>query len=548
MTRFIVSLLASAAALAAAQDPAPPPREVDPPKAALVKKVVSPKAKAGPTSPPLIDAPAEFSYFATFRVANMPGGTEVKWVFPEVLKTERAAECSEWPYDGAVTVGGPPGSYTAKGELIGWDEKRRRPTFVPLPPRAFKILGKVTPPPVPDDDKKDPDDPVDPPPLGKIVKFVVVEDTSKAGAWRGDLLGSPKVAAFYKARGLKHRILSKGLDGQDGAVLDPLAKKFLADAVGKELPWLFALGADGRVVKSEKLALTEEALIAQLTGGEAEFARAMGNLPPPEGRKAKFAAFGSHPNVPIFPRNQWKPVNLGAFLPRVYDQDGIGACNAFSSVTCLEAARAQAGLPYVELSRGYVYGAINGGVDQGSYLEDALDWLTKTGAVKVEMCGHLEWRKGRSLMNNAAAREQARFYRIVEAYECPTFDAIASALQQGFFINEGLAWYNNYNPDREGWLPGRGSGGMGGHALAGYGLASRNGTWGIRTRNSWSAAWGVGGDCIIPESCFDSRIGGYWAVRAVVQTADGFQFTRLRDAERHDRLIPFVRPSNPLAF
>lgn len=357
---------------------------------------------------------------------------------------------------------------------------------------------------------------------------MVVEDTSKAGAWRGDILGSPKVVAFYKERKLQHRLLSVGLDGADGALLDPSAKGWLDKAKGKDLPWLFAINDKGQTAKSEKLDVSSDAaFIAQLTG-EAEFVREMGNLPPPENKsRAVFAKFGSAPNVPLIPRDQWKTVNLGAYLPPVYDQDGIGACNAFASITAFEAARAQAGLPYKKISTGFLYGAINGGRDQGSFLEDALKWMQTVGSVGNETVGPLDWRKGRSLMNNAAARAEARNYRIIEAYECPSFDAMASALQQGFFIDEGLMWFNNFTPDRDGWLPARGQGSAGGHALCGYGLAQRDGKWGIRTRNSWSAAWGNGGDCIIPESLFDNRIGGYWAVRAVVQTSDAEAFGRI---------------------
>jgi hypothetical protein len=63
--------------------------------------------------------------------------------------------------------------------------------------------------------------------------------------------------------------------------------------------------------------------------------------------------------------------------------------------------------------------------------------------------------------------------------------------------------------------------------LCGFGLAKRtlsngNVQWGIKTRNSWGTGWGINGDCIIPESLFSGKIGGFWAVRAVSSTPTQF--------------------------
>lgn len=517
-TVFAVGLLSSVLLggfFAAHADEAPAPR---PAAAEAVPK-------AGPTAPPMIDGPKEVEYYGTFRVANLPKEAGVDWQFPDALKVEEVScECDAdgkvMPYSAAMRVAGPAGKYTVKARLIYVDPKTKRPRIMSLPSYTFTVKGTPGPEPDPQPDPK-PDPKPDPEPkVGKVKAFVVVEDTSKAGQWRGTILGSPKVAAFYKDRGLTHRLLSVGLDGQDGA-LDAAGKEWIAKARGKDLPWMFVVNDQNKIVRSVKVNTdSDDAFIAQLTG-EAEFARAMGNIPPPSGKtRGVFPKFGSAPNVPLIPREQWKTVNLSAFLPPVYDQDGIGACNAFATITAFEAARKQAGLPYVRVSPGFLYGAINGGMDGGSFLEDALEWMQTVGSVKGSTVGPLDWRKGRQLMNNAAARSEAKDYRIIEAYECPTFAHMASALQLGYFIDEGLMWFDNFTPDRDAWLPPRGAGQAGGHALAGYGLAYRNGAWGIMTRNSWSSQWGAGGNCVIPESLFDNRIGGFWAVRAVVQTND----------------------------
>jgi hypothetical protein len=127
---------------------------------------------------------------------------------------------------------------------------------------------------------------------------------------------------------------------------------------------------------------------------------------------------------------------------------------------------------------------------------------------------------------------------VVEVYVCPTFDAIVSALQQGFVGQEGLMWYPNYKPDSAGWLP-KGQGRPGGHALMAYGAVKNphTGEWGILTRNSWTEGWGVHGNCIIPESAFGRDIGGFWVVRAVTETASV--------AELHRKPLDSGSPSTP---
>jgi hypothetical protein len=441
------------------------------------------------------------AYVAEVRVTGLAAGD---FVFFDITP-EAGAEVKESACDNALCFGGPPGVYQVKARGLAGGKKfdlRKQVT----------LTGKAGPQPRPGPGP-------DPQPAGAVAFFVVVEDTSKAQAWRGDILGSPVVAAAYhRLQGTSsdpvHRLISVGTDG-DGAPAE--VHHFVELARGKELPWLFLLDGNRRPVRDLKAPTDPQAFadaIAPLTPHQ----RAMGNNPPDDGRKRTWKVFGAHPNVPLIPREQWKEVDLGWALPPVKDQDGIGACNAFATITAVEAARKQAGLRYVRLSPGYLYGKINGGRDQGSLLEDALAWMTDHGTVSAATIGELDWRRGRAFNGDA----EGQSYRIVEAYECPSFDAMASAIQQGFYIDEGLMWRDNFTPDRDGWLPGSGRGGAGGHALCGYGLARRNGVWGIRTRNSWGAGWGVGGSCVIPESLFGKGVGGFWAVRAVTPTPTAF--------------------------
>jgi len=214
------------------------------------------------------------------------------------------------------------------------------------------------------------------------------------------------------------------------------------------------------------------------------------------------------------PRSEWKPVSYRHLVPKILDQDGQGACTAFASVQTLQTLRAEVGLPFVELSAGNLYGRINGGMDAGSLLSDAIVALEKEGVCKASTVGQLDWHRRNWPAN---WQEEAAKFRVLEAWDCPSFDQLASALQFGFLVAFGvLVGANFVNVDSDGWVPDR-RGGGGGHAMCGVGLAKRGSTWGIEVANSWGSDWGQAGFGVVPESYFrDTRWTDGWAVRGVV--------------------------------
>lgn len=239
--------------------------------------------------------------------------------------------------------------------------------------------------------------------------------------------------------------------------------------------------------------------------------RRLGNKEQPGGLTKAFPIYGQTPTAPMIARSQWKPVSFARFCSPIKDQDGQGACNAFNSVYLLEGCRRMQGLPDIRLSPGYLYGNINGGVDEGSYLEDAMAWLMNHGTCTAATVGELNWRT-----SPPAAAVEALNYRALEVYLCPTFDHMASAIQCGFWVSSGLAWFNNFNPDANGWLPKSSVMMVGGHAVARDGLAFDGSEWGLDGPNSWSASWGLAGRMVVRERHYSNQIGGFWAVRSVV--------------------------------
>lgn len=241
----------------------------------------------------------------------------------------------------------------------------------------------------------------------------------------------------------------------------------------------------------------------------------LGLLPRTAGRGELYPEFGSRGSPPLIPQDQWKPCDMSHFVTEILDQDGQNACCAFASVQAFHVARAFAGAPYVRLSAGNLYGRINGGRDAGAVIGDAIKALEVVGVCRADIIDMYSWRQSRWPME---WKDDAKRFRVTEAWDCPTFDAIASALQYGFPVNIGVLVGNNFNPDSSGWLPDY-RGGGGGHAMCAVGLAyheSRR-TWGIKVANSWGQRWGQDGFAIVPESYFRrSPFEDAWAIRVVV--------------------------------
>lgn len=224
--------------------------------------------------------------------------------------------------------------------------------------------------------------------------------------------------------------------------------------------------------------------------------------------------FGDTPKTRLIPKEQWTPTSLRTFCPPLKDQNGIGACNAFASVTALEICRAQKGLPYVELSPGDLYRRVSGGTDRGSLPEHALRELMESGTCTAANTPPLDWKR-----ENPNARAEWPRYRVTEALWCPTFEHAASALMQGFALNVSVWWYGNDPIDSGGWMKNEGSGGRGGHSICGMALVNRNGLWGVMIQNSWGSRWGNAGYGILPHQRIEqgSQVFQLWAVRECVQ-------------------------------
>lgn len=250
-------------------------------------------------------------------------------------------------------------------------------------------------------------------------------------------------------------------------------------------------------------------------------ARRLGNKsarPSSDGKlKYKWSVYGTVPSAPMVPRSQWDPMIEDLTDPShpnlsyIHDQDGVGQCNADATTGAFEDSIIEAGLPPVQLSAPDLYDRINGGMDEGSTLEDGIVEAMARGLGLMSTTGP-HWRRG---MQTCSVEERAQ-NKVLFAFLCPTFDHCMSAVLNDFKLISGIPWYDNYNPDQDGWLPLRPRGNSGGHAIRGYKAARRKQSYGIWHKNSWGV-WGVQGGMVIPESAYynNSGLGGWWAIRAV---------------------------------
>jgi hypothetical protein len=223
------------------------------------------------------------------------------------------------------------------------------------------------------------------------------------------------------------------------------------------------------------------------------------------------ADFGGFPKfraraVPVVPRAQWKPIDRRWLFPAgefILDQDGIGSCVANGSAAALRKARYISGMGQgdIPLSPGALYAQINGGSDNGAVISDALTALQQTGTCRYGLVGETPF-----YLNQLPAgwKDDARHFRISQAYHCQSFDEIGSALQLGFIVVYGIQVGSNFESfDRYG-VAGHSSG-PGNHCMHADGMTQlADGRWVIDNANSWGATWGPSADgrCYLCEDHF----------------------------------------------
>lgn len=217
--------------------------------------------------------------------------------------------------------------------------------------------------------------------------------------------------------------------------------------------------------------------------------------------QSRFPMAGEVDECPIISRDQWQECSIRHKIWTVIDQNPQNSCCPSATAGAAMILREINGLGRVLLSQGSLYGRINGGRDEGANIEDALSAMMDEGIAPASIVDPYEWhpRKWPSVWE-----DHAKKFRILEAFECPTFDAVASAVQRSMPVVFGVYW------------------GSGGHAITAVGLKNTSpNVWSLEFLNSWGADWGDNGIGLLPESqCGGIKSFGAFAIRSVTVPSD----------------------------
>ena len=217
----------------------------------------------------------------------------------------------------------------------------------------------------------------------------------------------------------------------------------------------------------------------------------LGALPdPPDERdypvSALYAAEGIEPSAAL-------PASYAApGMPPVLDQQATPMCVAYSS------SAMKAWQDKRDQERTFDFDELRffreiGGTTAGAYVRDA---MSRMRAVGYPVTGSGD----------------AGHHKIAAYYAVPRdLAAIKAAIHDLGPIVVSTPWYQSWFRPAAGVLP-RPDAQVGGHAIVAFGWDER----GLRLRNSWGGAWGIGGDCWMPDE-YVPRINGAWKAADAIE-------------------------------
>jgi len=162
-----------------------------------------------------------------------------------------------------------------------------------------------------------------------------------------------------------------------------------------------------------------------------------------------FKPWGSTDQVPMVPGSEWvEQESLRGYQRETVDQNGFPKCSLSSAKNAMQLAMVRDGRLFVPLDDQAPWKTLSGGRG-GVALDDALAYAMDKGFPRLDGKGAV---------------------KITEAWDCPSVEALASALQRGAICTFGHDV----------------------HAECATRMLKKNGVWGLDTLNSWGR-WGEQG-------------------------------------------------------
>jgi C1A family cysteine protease len=214
-------------------------------------------------------------------------------------------------------------------------------------------------------------------------------------------------------------------------------------------------------------------------------------------------------------------VDLRPLCPPIEDQGELGSCTANALVGALEFLELKEQIPYINLSRLFIYyneRVLNRTVnsDSGASLREGIKTLSKQG-----VCDELLWAYIITKFESKPSPDcyaQARHHKISSYYRLTLLNDMKQCLASGYPFVFGFTVYDSFESPQVAHtgivnMPQPSENVLGGHAVVAVGYDDT--TQRFIVRNSWGSGWGMQGYFTIPYGYLaNSNLSDdFWTIR-----------------------------------